>query len=465
MSRSSSTASPVVDGSGSPPIRVRGNSVSEKIENTVEEINETQRVRTQSIDSMKLEKTEEARVVAEEAKPIRSETIQEREARLRREEEARELERRRDGEEHAEMNKSTRKQTAAERAEEERKKREIRRQSKIAENNSVTKASNWAKEELAMREAEKAEAVKRKLDKAATMARELEENRKDGMTRFHLQKQKLEALEREETEKMLRAAEEKRLREEEEERARLEAEERERVAREEEEKEREEKERAEAERLAAEKAEKERVRLDEEKRLRAEEEEREQKAREEEEREEEVRRARLRAEMMQANKSGFLNKKGGSKRDERGNSKFFSRRNWNRRYFVLDGSCSMLQYYKEKVDDSISPSSRPASLGSFDLRACSITSVHTNDHGNCIRIETKGRDGFTISCESVDEAEQWLSALTLHSGQQGVDDFLEQHQYSPSGQGKKKQVKEGSSEGHNGDVDSIEEEAPPPEVI
>ena len=65
-----------------------------------------------------------------------------------------------------------------------------------------------------------------------------------------------------------------------------------------------------------------------------------------------------------------------------------------------------------KVDDSISPSSRPASLGSFDLRACSITSVHTNDHGNCIRIETKGRDGFTISCESADEAEQWLSALT-----------------------------------------------------
>ena len=422
---SPSVASPLGD-DGSPPIRVRGNSVSEKIESTVEEINETQRARNSIIDIMKIEKTEEAREAASAGKPIRDETIQERQKRMSLEEADRERFRRLEGEEHAEMNKYTRTLTAQEQAEEERRQAIERKKSLEEENIKVTKASNWAKEELAMREAEKAAAVKRKLEKAATLARDLEENRKDGMTRFHMQKQKLEALEREAEEEAerqrLKLEEEKRAREEEERKAREEAERIEREKREEAERIEREK-REEAERIEREKREEEErialeKRQEEEQRARKQREEEEQ-ARKREEEEERKRKKKLRDEMINADKAGFLNKKGGSKRNESGNSKFFSRRNWNRRYFVLTGSTSTLRYFKQQV--SVDRAAKQQSLGAFDLRASTVTQTTSGGRGDCIRIESKGREGFIISCESADECEQWMRALTLHTGQQSPE--------------------------------------------
>ena len=127
------------------------------------------------------------------------------------------------------------------------------------------------------------------------------------------------------------------------------------------------------------------------------------------------RKRKLREEMMGADKAGFLNKKGGSKRNESGNSKFFSRRNWNRRYFVLTGATSTLRYFKQQVP--IGRAAGHACLGAFDLRASTVTQTTSGGRGECIRIETKGREGFIISCEGADECEQWMQALTLHTGQ------------------------------------------------
>ena len=105
---------------GSPPMRVRSDSyVSEKIELTVEEINDSVSKRVSMIDIMKVEKTMEAQEAASIGKIGRHETIQEREERLKREEEERALQKAREGREHAEMNKSTRTLTAKEIAEEE----------------------------------------------------------------------------------------------------------------------------------------------------------------------------------------------------------------------------------------------------------------------------------------------------------------------------------------------------------
>ena len=400
---------------GTPPMRVRSDShVSEKIELTVEEINDSARKRTSMIDILKEEKTMEAKEAAEIGKQERHETIQEREERMRREEMERAAEKAREGREHAEMNKSTRTMTAKEKAEEERRRMEERRKSLDKVNDQVSKASNWAKEELAMRDAEKAAAVKKKLDKAASLARNLEETRMDGMSRFQLQKAKLDAIEREEEERMQKVREkaeaERRKREEERIlREQAEAEERERLRKKKEEEERRQKE--EEERMAKERQEAEWKRIQEEEAIRRkEEEERRRKAEEED-----AEKQRLLKLRMDANKSGFLGKKGGSKRDDKGNSKLFSRRNWNNRFFFLDGSTSTLTYYKEQFNVSTDIKYRPTGLGSFYLPDCTITSTSASGKPNCISIHTQRREGFVISCSSADDCTEWLEALTLHA--------------------------------------------------
>ena len=100
--------------------------------------------------------------------------------------------------------------------------------------------------------------------------------------------------------------------------------------------------------------------------------------------------------------SGYLWKKGGSKRASDGSPlKMFTRRNWKRRFFLLDGPTGALCYY-EKEDDAgvIAP------LGSLPLTECIVQEIKLN---------APGREGFKAAADTRSDLEEWCEAISLHT--------------------------------------------------
>ena len=226
-----------------------------------------------------------------------------------------------------------------------------------------------------------------------------------------------------------RAAEEQARQEAEEEERRLEAE---RKAREEEE--RKAKEAAEeAARIAAEEAKKaaeEAKRAAEEARKAAEEEERRRAAEEKARQEEVERKRRIQEEALEkerqrqeqiarekadklaamkkqrdAGKSGWLEKKGGT----RGGT--FSRTNWNERFFQVDGN-GIMRYFESEEDASKGKNAKRAIV----LKECrAFRIVQYRERNFCLAFELNGgSETFLVSCKTTEEAEAWLEQCNLY---------------------------------------------------
>ena len=111
--------------------------------------------------------------------------------------------------------------------------------------------------------------------------------------------------------------------------------------------------------------------------------------------------------------SGYLYKKGGSKRGMDGSPmKTFTRRNWKRRYFLLDGPTGMLCYYEKEEDAGVIPP-----LGHLPLPECEVAEIRHKTYKNCVQINAPGREGFKAAADTRSDLEDWCEAISLHTPQ------------------------------------------------
>ncbi|QDZ21655.1 PH domain-containing protein [Chloropicon primus] len=103
-------------------------------------------------------------------------------------------------------------------------------------------------------------------------------------------------------------------------------------------------------------------------------------------------------------KRGFLLKKGGSKRNEKGRSvKLFTRHNWNTRFFMLNTSTKELSYFRNEVD--------PQPLGILKLPDFTIQRIAHHVHGFVLELNGPNRRGFLIAAANTKELEDWEGAI------------------------------------------------------
>jgi len=123
---------------------------------------------------------------------------------------------------------------------------------------------------------------------------------------------------------------------------------------------------------------------------------------------------------------GYLLKKGGSrvvpeltfdisKMSWSSVSKLFGRRNWKRRYFVLDGDTGKLSYYRSKLDKEL--------LGCIDTKhGCAAYKFTHHRRHNVLALTCPNRDNFLICNDTPYEMQVWSDALSVHlaNGVQGI---------------------------------------------
>lgn len=110
--------------------------------------------------------------------------------------------------------------------------------------------------------------------------------------------------------------------------------------------------------------------------------------------------------------SGYAYKKGGSKRDSTGTrpkANLFSRRNWNKRYFTLDGESSTLRWFKDGRPSGNEP------LGNLMLVEAVVNRHVHKDREHVLSIDAPGREGFLFSCDTEGTLAEWIEQFSLHS--------------------------------------------------
>ena len=109
--------------------------------------------------------------------------------------------------------------------------------------------------------------------------------------------------------------------------------------------------------------------------------------------------------------SGYLWKKGGSKRASDGSPlKMFTRRNWKRRFFLLDGPSGALCYYEKEDDAGVIPP-----LGSLPLTECIVQETKHKSYKHCVLVDAPGREGFKAAADTRSDLEEWCEAISLHT--------------------------------------------------
>lgn len=104
-------------------------------------------------------------------------------------------------------------------------------------------------------------------------------------------------------------------------------------------------------------------------------------------------------------KRGFLLKKGGSKRNEKGRSvKLFTRHNWNTRFFMLNTSTKELSYFRNEVD--------PQPLGILRLEEFTCQRIAHHVHTMVLELNGPKRRGFLLAAQNTKELEDWEGALS-----------------------------------------------------
>ena len=105
-----------------------------------------------------------------------------------------------------------------------------------------------------------------------------------------------------------------------------------------------------------------------------------------------------------AGKSGYLLKKGGSKRTDKGRAvKLFTRHNWNTRFFMLNTTTKQLPYFKDEVS--------PEPLGTFELGECTVQRIGHHVHTFVLELNGPCRKGFLLAAANTKELDEWERAI------------------------------------------------------